>query len=328
VTTSAALESALFAFFEDIDHERFDRMAGRLDPHVELADELTGEWLRGKERVAAYLRAQKGVVTDVSSRLGSLSSRWLTDDVGLMTFEVEQRYSLDGVPRREALTGTAIFSFRGEHARLLLFHLGAAANARPAPEPYEAAAPAGASTVESLGEALARRRRELGLSLRELAPRSGLSPSFLSQVERGLADPSVSSLRKIAEALDLRVFQLLGEDAPGGSAQDVVVRKGKRRRVDLLDAGATYELLSPEGAGGLEVTIVTLEPYDSVAPPRVHAGDEFLLVLDGALLLVYGEEEVELKAGDAATIDGSVPHRLAAAGRQARYLSATARLRG
>jgi hypothetical protein len=118
------LEQALVDLFADLDAERFREVAARLDPHVELADELSGGWLRGRAQVEAYLRAQQDAVTDIRSDVRSISPRWLESDVGVVTFVVEQRYALDGVRRAEVLTGTTIFAVGADGPRLLLLHLG------------------------------------------------------------------------------------------------------------------------------------------------------------------------------------------------------------
>ena len=324
------VQNALLELFDNIDRERFDRIADMLDSDAELADELTGEWLRGRERVAAYLVAQKGVVTEVSSRLLAISSRWIAPDVALGTFIAEQHYSLDSVPRREELTGSVIFRFSEGEPRLLLFHLGAAATARPGGEQPDGAASAagkGNAAPRTLPQMLRRRRKELGLSLRDLATRSGLSASFLSQLERGIVEPSLSSLKRIAKALRMSVSDLIGEGSKPHRAVDVVVRRDSRRRIELPDTPATYELVSKGEKRMLEVSIVSVESVDAASVvPRTHPGEEFVFVLDGRLRLVYGGDEVELSPGDAATIDGWTLHALTAGGgRSARYLSVVTR---
>ena len=107
---------------------------------------------------------------------------------------LEQRYDVGDVAHRERLTGTTIFSFADGTEQLLLFHLGA----QSAPHGTDAEAGEAIGAPESLGEVVRRRRREAKLSLRELGRRADLSPSFLSQLERGAAEPSIASLLRIA----------------------------------------------------------------------------------------------------------------------------------
>jgi transcriptional regulator with XRE-family HTH domain len=329
VKTVAAIESALLEFFAGIDEERFDTMDERLHATVELADELTGEWLRGKERVSGYLRAQMGIVTDIASRISSISSRWITEDAGLATFVATMRYSLDGVPREEALTGTTIFTFETGEPLLLLLHLGAPAVARePGGEIAElrgaAAAPASALGPVTMGQALRRQRLKVNLSLRGLAAETHLSPSFLSQVERGLTAPSLGSLRRISEALGLRLSAVLGDGPPGGASADIV-RARARRNVLVPGTGVDIELLATERAG-IEAMIVRLEPGAAAGEAlRTEVVDQFVLVLEGTMRLTWEGEEIELVCGDAASIPAGVRHRIAPADTVLRCLVALSR---
>jgi len=93
-----------------------------------------------------------------------------------------------------------------------------------------------------LGNRLRARRQELGLSLRELAERVGLTASFLSQIERDLASPSIESLRKISNALEVPIFHFLVEP----DAKSPVVRRGERALLKLPDSNLTYQLMTPD----------------------------------------------------------------------------------
>src|SRR5215472_14111790 len=92
------------------------------------------------------------------------------------------------------------------------------------------------------GSRLREERIGAGLTLRDLAAKTDLSVSLLSQLERGATSPSIHSLKRIAEALQLSIFQLLAGDAPA----QFVVRADRRRRVILQEGDLDYELLSPD----------------------------------------------------------------------------------
>jgi transcriptional regulator with XRE-family HTH domain len=168
------------------------------------------------------------------------------------------------------------------------------------------------------GTNIRRHRLQKKLSLRQLADRVGLSPSLISQVERGVTDPSISSLRRIAEALDVSIFYLLGGGngaAARPSMEGSIVRSTSRRRVLLPDSGLEYELLCPDVDRQMEVWIGRLEPGAATADaPRGHAGEELMLVISGRMELEYGGEIVELGPDDSIYIDGSTPHRHRAIG--------------
>lgn len=98
----------LRSLFHTLDREDFIAAAELLTEDSELADELTGAWIRGRAGVSAYLLKQTGVVTDVRSQLSSLVTSRLADDVALVTFAVRQDYRLSAENRGEDLLGTAI----------------------------------------------------------------------------------------------------------------------------------------------------------------------------------------------------------------------------
>src|SRR5262249_44148671 len=108
VTTEAAVQ-ALLRVLELLDAEDWEGLVGQLSEDVELADELTSTWLRGRERVAAYLRASEGIVTEIRSVPSSIHSRALSGDEAIVTFDLRQRYRFDDVEHKRDLTGCAAF---------------------------------------------------------------------------------------------------------------------------------------------------------------------------------------------------------------------------
>ena len=121
-----------------------------------------------------------------------------------------------------------------------------------------------------IGEALRVRRHELGWSLRDLADRLGCSPSLISQIERGRANPSVSTLYSIVQALDVSLDELLfnerrataTEPPPGGPIQ-----RGKERHRIRLASGVLWERLTTVSEPGVEFLHVTYEVGGASSPP-------------------------------------------------------------
>jgi transcriptional regulator with XRE-family HTH domain len=159
--------------------------------------------------------------------------------------------------------------------------------------------------------ALARRirslREERGLSLRNVAEGAGVSESFLSQVERGVANPSVASLRRIAEALGESVASFFhGPAVPGR-----VVRVADRHR--LVHPRRRWEdvLLTPRGSRRLQVILSSIEPgAGSGDEPYAHDSDEeCVIVLAGRIRFWVGEEHYELGEGDSLLFESRIPHR-------------------
>lgn len=164
-------------------------------------------------------------------------------------------------------------------------------------------------------------REKRGLSVRKLAELAGLSPSLVSQIERGRTEPSISSLRKLAEALSVSIFYLVDEhvEEPGSDAPRTiaggVVRRAERRRVALPHSGLRYELLCPDVSRRMEAWMATLEPGATTADTaRGHLSDEFMLIVSGSAELEYGDERLILEPDDSIYLDGTVSHRLRALG--------------
>jgi transcriptional regulator with XRE-family HTH domain len=318
VTTETAVQ-ALLRVLDLLDAEDWEGLVGELSDDAELADELTSTWLRGRERVAAYLRASAGIVTDIRSEPSSIHSRILTLDEAIVTFDLRQRYRLDGVEQRRDLTGCAAFRTVDGVPRLSLFHLGEVAEASSGGERAAEAPPTdGERAAPALGARLRVLRRAKGLSLRALAERSGVSASFLSQLERARSNASVGSLARIAEALGVPASELLGEERPSGALR--ASRWGDQGWVRLHELGLTVMTFPGLPSGRLESWLGELAPNaPAFAPMGGDATERFLYVLEGSIAIV-GPEHVVLAAGEGAYLR-SADYRLAAEGDvPARYL--------
>lgn len=158
-----------------------------------------------------------------------------------------------------------------------------------------------------LGARIRRLRRTNELTLRELAQRAGVTESFLSQVERGVASPSVASLQRIARGLGLSIAQLFSRDGNAGR----VVRAGHRRRISYPGLGAVDEFLTPAMASRLQLILSTVEPGGGTGDEAyAHESDEeVLVVLEGELDLWVADEHYHLDEGDAITYSSRLPHR-------------------
>jgi transcriptional regulator with XRE-family HTH domain len=162
---------------------------------------------------------------------------------------------------------------------------------------------------DELGRRIRTLRTERGLTLTGLAARVGITRSFLSSVERGVAYPSLLVLRSIAAALEVPVFMLF--TAP--EANGMVVRKGARKVIKPPGAPVSYELVSPDLRRKIEMIIVRLKPgLDSAA--MAHEGEECALVLRGRVAITVGDVEYELDEGDSIYYDSGLPHKARAVG--------------
>lgn len=160
--------------------------------------------------------------------------------------------------------------------------------------------------AHGLGRRIRETRSARGLTLTALADATGLSTGLISQVERGLADPSLETLRRVAKVLEIPLFSLFRQEDTGTVA---VVRKNRRTQVKSPDHDITYSRISP-GGGRLEVLHGTLGPHSaSAAEPWAHPSEECLVVLSGQLVVEVAGRDYELSAGDSCYFDSNMPHR-------------------
>jgi transcriptional regulator with XRE-family HTH domain len=182
------------------------------------------------------------------------------------------------------------------------------------------------------GTSLKKLRTERGLSLREVARRTDLTASFLSQVEHGISNVSLDSLQKIAEALDVPLMVFL-EEQPGDienlsshiepePCDDVnrtltyspLVRAGCRPRLILPPSGVEYQLLVPDLSHKMEAVIGRLSPgTGNVARRLREETEEFIYVLSGELLIGLDNKEFILKPGDSINFSGEKLKKLSCA---------------
>ncbi|MDI6601626.1 MAG: cupin domain-containing protein [Thermoanaerobacteraceae bacterium] len=156
-----------------------------------------------------------------------------------------------------------------------------------------------------LGTKLRNLRKTKHMSIEQLAEKAGLSIGLISQIERNLNSPTVSTLYKIAEALDTHIGYFFDD-----SRQGAVVRMDERRVIKLPRSNLTYEMLSPDMKRKMEFLLVRIQPGDCDNKEQLsHEGEECGLVLKGRMMVKWGDTEYILEEGDSIYFDSSVPHR-------------------
>ncbi|MGE5554368.1 MAG: helix-turn-helix domain-containing protein [Betaproteobacteria bacterium] len=167
----------------------------------------------------------------------------------------------------------------------------------------------------SLGNQLRALRIGRGLKLADLARKAGTTPSLLSQVERGIVTPSIATLKKIADALEVPVGYFFEEveqpksDVTVQSRRSPVVHE-HQRKILSPNRGVTFHLLNPDMSGPIEFIYNVFEPGASTGDELyTHPGVECGLVLEGELEVVVGDQVYVLKQGDSITFSSEVPHR-------------------
>ena len=152
-------------------------------------------------------------------------------------------------------------------------------------------------------------REAMGLSLRDLAERTGVSAPMLSQVERGETSPTLAVATKIAAGLDLTLSQLLRLD----EGEHVTISRAGARRGYRRGGHGFEELTPPLPGQRADVSLHTLKPGATTGgsddPPMHEPGSrETAVVLSGTLALVVDGARHELTAGDSVTFDADLPH--------------------
>jgi transcriptional regulator with XRE-family HTH domain len=166
-------------------------------------------------------------------------------------------------------------------------------------------------SVQGFGARVRALREAGGLSLRELAARSGVSAPMLSQVERGETSPTLAVAERIAQGLGLRLSELLRLDEDGAV---VVLRREERRRGGNPSRGHSYEIVSAPAPGQrAELSLHRLTPggvTGSADDPPIHepGAREVALVLKGELVLWCDGAPHRLREGDSVTFDADLPH--------------------
>ncbi|WP_181706367.1 cupin domain-containing protein [Chthonobacter rhizosphaerae] len=179
---------------------------------------------------------------------------------------------------------------------------------RPAPDRSVEVQESAEALGRRLGSEIRALRQARDMTLTRLSEETGLSIGLLSQVERGLSEPSVKALHLIATALGVTVGFFFRDD--GAAAEDgIVVRRDGRKRLDY-SGGIFDELLSPSLDGALELLLCRLAPGSTSGDePYAHEGEEAGYVLAGTLDLVVDGVHHRLAAGDSFGFASTRPHR-------------------
>lgn len=162
----------------------------------------------------------------------------------------------------------------------------------------------------SLGRTIKSLRLERKIALKDLAAKVDVSSSLISQIERGLANPSLNTLREIAMALDVPVYTLFIEE---NSKKAYIVRKEDRIKISndsKSEYFEQYELLLPNLSGDIVLCAINLGPSEYNSENlKEHKGEEVAVVTKGTLKLILENDSYILNEGDSVKIQKHTPHR-------------------
>ena len=156
-------------------------------------------------------------------------------------------------------------------------------------------------------------RKERGLTLRQLAERAGCTPSYISQLEKGLTVPSLSMVGRLAAALNITVIDLFSESS-NGEESSWHLRKADRKTIDYPDGKISSQLLVTRiSRKKMEPLVSSIQPGGTSDDPegmRHPMGtEEFVLVMKGEIDFTIDGKEIHLCEGDTLSFDGTLPHR-------------------
>lgn len=159
-----------------------------------------------------------------------------------------------------------------------------------------------------LGSKIRTIRSQKRLSLKELADQTGLTISFLSQVERDLVSPSIKSLKEIARALNIKVGSLFEEE----QKELVFIKKCRRKRFIDIESKSSYEILA---SGLLNISmkplLYTLKVRGQMErEPQPHEKEEFGMIVKGKVELLRNKEKFIMEEGDSVYFVSTKPYRL------------------
>jgi transcriptional regulator with XRE-family HTH domain len=176
-----------------------------------------------------------------------------------------------------------------------------------------------AAEASKIGRRLRTERERLGISLRELARRVGVSPSLVSQIELDRVNPSVSTLYALVTELGMTMSDVFGDSRAGERVVrqlrdgDGLAERPETRRVINLASGVRWERLTPQSDLEVEFLYVVY-PVGAESCPEdaltTHGGKEYGYVSSGTLGVRVGFDEYELGPGGSIAFDSSSPHRL------------------
>lgn len=170
---------------------------------------------------------------------------------------------------------------------------------------------------DAISSRLRARRKVRKMSLQEVSRRADISIGFLSQIERGLSVPTVRSINRICAALEMPVSWLFDSYADqDGSDNPLVVRKAKRRVLDLGAKGMVKELMTPDNCSGIQMMRMVIRPGGSTGdlPYNHPVGAKCGTVLSGVLGIEVDGGEHFLESGDAIAFEATRMIRLYAVG--------------
>ncbi|MET3289888.1 UNVERIFIED_CONTAM: transcriptional regulator with XRE-family HTH domain [Brevibacillus sp. OAP136] len=163
----------------------------------------------------------------------------------------------------------------------------------------------GVNVMEEVSNKIRSYRLQQNITLKELSQKTGMSISFLSQVERGASSLAITSLKKIADALQVPITSFF--ESPQND--NFHVKKEDHKSFQFERSSMIYTRLAGEFAGRtLEPVLVVMPPHAKQEHVFSHPGEEFFYVLEGVVIFTVNEREYLVKPGDSIHYPSQQPH--------------------
>lgn len=160
----------------------------------------------------------------------------------------------------------------------------------------------------NVGKKISEYRKSKNITAKQLAEMVGVTPSLLSQIEKGTANPSINTLKMISKSLDIPLFTFFTTQV---DTDQLIVRSDKRKKMMFpQNNNLSYELLSPNLNGAIEFALITLTT-DSQSSNEImsHEGEEVAYVIKGKVNIYLNEEVITLNQGDSIKILSHMKHK-------------------
>lgn len=164
--------------------------------------------------------------------------------------------------------------------------------------------------IHNIGSKIRIIRKQKGATLKNIAILCNCSTSLLSQIERGLVNPSFSTLKLISDALGVSIAELVSDVNTLGFPQSCLM-KSKERKVLTTEGGVQFQLLSRDVSVPFEFILNIWPPGTSTGKEAyAHEGEECGLLLEGELEIEINGKIYRMRPGDTITLKSSASHRI------------------
>ncbi len=162
----------------------------------------------------------------------------------------------------------------------------------------------------AIGHQIKEFRKQLKMTVAEVAKQANLSPGMLSKIENGNTSPSLATLQALSKALNVPVTSLFRKYEEERDCTYVEAGKGLTINRQGTRAGHIYQLLGHtiDKQIMVEPFLITLSEESEVFPLFQHAGLEFIYMLEGEVLYSHTNQTFRLKQGDSLFFDSDAPH--------------------